>query len=141
VRCGIEGALALFVNDYEFGLIQKMTGMAPADILAHARFMVVTLGDLGATVYAGSQQYAIPVVPPKEIGDPTGVGDAFRGGFLTGYGHGLDWETCGRMGVLAATYCLEHLGPQGHSYTPAAFVARFRENFDDRGCLDVLIKG
>jgi adenosine kinase len=67
------------------------------------------------------------------------VGDAFRGGFLTGYAHGLDWLTCGRMGALAATYCLEQRGPQGHHYTPAEFVARFRQNFDDQGKLDVLV--
>jgi adenosine kinase len=57
---------------------------------------------------------------PSQILDPTGVGDAFRGGFVRGVRLGLDWETCGRMGVLAATYCLETRGPQEHSYTPAS---------------------
>ena len=81
----------------------------------------------------------VPVVPPKQILDPTGVGDAFRGGFVRGEMLGLDWETCGQMGVLAATYCLETRGPQEHSYTPAAFVARFRQHFDDHGALNVLL--
>jgi adenosine kinase len=138
---GIQGALALFVNDYEFGLIQKATGMGEADVQACTRFTVVTRGEHGAMVYAGGREYPIPVVPPKHMGDPTGVGDAFRGGFLCGYGHGLDWGICGRMGALAATYCLEHLGPQGHSYDRAEFVARYRESFDDRGQLEILIKG
>jgi hypothetical protein len=43
------------------------------------------------------------------------------------------------MGALAATYCLEHTGPQGHSYTPAEFVTRYRKYFDDDGKLDVLL--
>jgi adenosine kinase len=77
-------------------------------------------------------------VPTEHIVDPTGVGDAFRGGFLTGYGRGWDLELCGQMGSLAATYCLEQAGPQGHSYTSAEFVTRFRQSFDDHGKLDQL---
>jgi adenosine kinase len=80
------------------------------------------------------------VVPPKEIVDPTGVGDAFRGGFLTGFSHGLDWDLCGKMGALAATYCLEAMGTQEHSYIPKEFVSRFREHFEDGGVLDKLIR-
>jgi adenosine kinase len=141
VQYGIEGALALFVNDYEFALIQKTTGMTPADILERVQFMVVTRGEQGATIYEDGRSVYIPVIPPERIVDPTGVGDAFRGGFLTAYGHGLDLEICGQVGALAATYCLEQAGPQGHSFTPAEFVARFREYFDDGGKLDVLIQG
>ena len=136
---GIEGARALFVNDYEFALIQKMTGTTPSDILKRAQFMVVTRGEQGASIYSGDEVHHIPVVPPEHIADPTGVGDAFRGGFLTAYIHSLDWLTCGRMGALAATYCLEQHGPQGHSYTPAEFIARYRRHFDDQGKLDVLL--
>ena len=141
VRSGIEGALGVVVNDYECGLIEKMTGMYPQDISKFTRFMVVTRGEKGAVVFTKGEEYHIPVVPPSSIADPTGVGDAFRGGFLAGYSRGWDWQTCGRMGVLAATYCLEEHGPQGHHYTSAEFVARFRQNFDDQGQLDALIKG
>ncbi len=137
---GIEGALALFVNDYEFALIQKMTSLSPQDIQQRAKFLVVTRGEQGASVYSDGREYVIPAVPPEKIGDPTGVGDAFRGGFLTAYMHGLDWETCGRVGALAATYCLEHPGPQNHSYTPAEFIQRYRRYFDDQGKLGVLLK-
>jgi adenosine kinase len=136
---GIEGALALFVNDYEFGLVQKMTGMSAEDLLRKLQFMVVTCGRQGSKVYSREKEYTIPVVPPEKIIDPTGVGDAYRGGFLTGYCHGLDLETCGQMGTLAATYCLECEGTQGHCYKLGDFVTRFREHFDDRGQLDRLL--
>jgi adenosine kinase len=99
VRQGIEGARALFVNEYEFALIQKMTGLNEADICKTCRFLVVTCGENGANIYVGEEKTHIPIVPPRQIADPTGVGDAFRGGFLTGYAHGLDWETCGQMGA------------------------------------------
>jgi adenosine kinase len=127
------------VNDYEFALVQKMTGISPEDIQSMCKFLVVTRGEQGASVYAEGGQYHVPVVMPEQIADPTGVGDAFRGGFLTAYAHGLDWLTCGRVGILAATYCLERSGPQGHAYTPAEFVARYRHHFDDHGKLDVLL--
>jgi adenosine kinase len=139
VQRGIEGARALFVNEYEFALIQKMTGLIEADICESCRFLVVTCGENGANIFAGHETYHIPIVPPQQIADPTGVGDAFRGGFLTGYAHSLDWETCGQMGALAATYCLEQTGPQGHHYTPAEFVARFRQYFDDHAQLELLL--
>ena len=143
---GIEGALGILVNDYEYALIQKATGIDPAEKACQPgadprAFLAVTQGKDGVIIYTAEGTFSVPVVPPTRIVDPTGVGDAFRGGFLTGYDHHLDWETCGRMGVLAATYCLEQRGPQGHAYTPAEFVARFRLHFDDQGKLDVIIKG
>jgi adenosine kinase len=139
LRLGIQESLAMFVNDYEFALFQKITGMSLAGILQCVQFLVVTQGEKGAAIYCDNEEINIPVVVPERIVDPTGVGDAFRAGFLTGYAHDLDLETCGRMGSLSATYCLEQRGPQGHSYTPAEFVARYRRLFDDHGKLDVLL--
>lgn len=138
VRQGIQSARALFVNDYELGLVQRLTGLSIVDILACVQFLVVTCGEEGSTIYTPRQEVHIPIVPTEHIVDPTGVGDAFRGGFLTGYGRGWDLELCGQMGSLAATYCLEQAGPQGHSYTSAEFVTRFRQSFDDHGKLDQL---
>jgi len=138
LHVGIEGALAMFVNDYELGLVQKMTRMSAQDLLQFLQFMVVTCGKEGSIVYTRGNEFNIPVVPPDLILDPTGVGDAYRGGFLTGYNHKLDLDTCGQMGTLAATYCLECEGTQGHCYTPAEFIQRFRKHFDDRGQLDRL---
>jgi adenosine kinase len=139
LRRGAESAHSLFVNEYEFELLQKHTGLTEKEMVDRLKLLVVTLGERGARIYADGQQYLVPVVPPLQMLDPTGVGDAYRGGFVRGMRLGLSWEICGQMGVLAATYCLETRGPQEHSYTPADFIARFRQYFDDQGALDVLL--
>jgi adenosine kinase len=139
IKEGLEGALALFVNKYEFRMIQKRTGLSPWEIKALTQFSVVTLGEEGSVIYQGERELRIPVVTPNQIIDPTGVGDAFRGGFLAGYARGWDLEICAQMGAVAAAFCLEQEGPQGHSFTPSELVARFREHFDDRRILDALI--
>jgi adenosine kinase len=139
LRNGIEGALALFVNEYEFELVKKMTEMSKSEILHQVDFMVVTLGEQGAMVYHGDETCGVSPVMPKQIIDPTGAGDAFRGGFLTAYSHGWDFQTCAQMGALSATYCLESDGPQGQEYRIEEYIARYREHYDDRGLLDQLL--
>ena len=136
---GVEGAQSLFVNEYEFELLLKHTGLTQAEILRKVEYMVITAGNQGARIYAAGEVYDIPVVEPRQSADPTGVGDAFRGGFLTGYSLHLDWPTCGRMGALAATYCLENRGTLNHSYTPGEFVARYHETFGENHALDDLL--
>jgi adenosine kinase len=139
IAAGIAGARSMFVNDYEFNLIKKATGMTEEEICGNIELVVITCGEKGSVIYSGSEHCEIATAPPQVVSDPTGVGDAYRGGFLAGLSRGLDWETCGKMGSLAATYCLEQEGPQGHLYTPAEFITRFRRYFDDEGRLDVLL--
>jgi len=139
LRRGVEGAASLFCNDYEFELLQKHTGLTAQQILSSVEFLVVTLGKDGALIYVEGQEYHIPTFPVMQIVDPTGVGDAFRGGFLRGFQLHLDWQTCGQMGALAASYCLEQRGTQNHTFTPAEFVARYRTCFNDGGVLNALL--
>jgi adenosine kinase len=140
LKRGVEGAFALFVNEYEFNLLQSHIGLNAAEIEKVVKLLVVTYGEKGAIVKYEGKQYNIPVVPPDFIADPTGVGDAFRGGFLRGYRLGLDLQTCGQMGALAATYVLEQKGTQNHHYAIPEFIKRYRAHFDDQGALDKLLK-
>ncbi len=140
LRLGVEGAYSLFLNDYEFQLLQKHTGLTLEDVLSKVKLLVITCGEQGSTIYTDGNIYQIKVISPEKIVDPTGVGDAFRGGFLRGYHLGFDWQTCGQMGALAATYCLEQSGTQNHSYTRTKFVSRYRKHFDDYGILDSLLE-
>jgi adenosine kinase len=71
----------------------------------------------------------VKAVPPSRIVDPTGVGDAFRGGFMKGMAIGSSYVASAQLGSVAATYALEHLGGQSHAYTVAEFSRRHTEHF------------
>jgi adenosine kinase len=140
IRTGLQGAQSLFVNEYEFELVQKHTGLKAAEIINSVDYAVVTCGECGSDVYVKDQHFHIDVVKPEHIADPTGVGDAFRGGFLRGRKMDFDWETCARMGALAATYCLENRGTQNHQFTVESFVQRYRQYFGGANALSELLK-
>ena len=135
---GIIGAKALFSNNYEFGLIEEKTGFDLDGILKNTTFIVTTLGEDGADLFTAEGKVHVPAVLTETIADPTGSGDAFRGGFLKGYLNDLPFLRCAEMGVMAATFCIEAEGPQGHSFTLDSFIERYRQNFDDGGDLDRL---
>jgi adenosine kinase len=128
---GIAHCSALICNEYEYGLIQKKTGLSSAEIARQVGLVVVTLGKDGVRIETEGRTLHIAAVPEVRIIDPTGVGDAFRGGFLKGYLRGLNCERCGRLGSLAATYCLEEQGTQNHHFTHAEFLARYIANFGE----------
>jgi len=136
MEIGVTGAYALFCNDYEFALIKDKTGWSLDDIRGLVDLLVITRGKAGSDLYQAGEHVHVPVAQEVCISDPTGVGDAFRAGFLKGYAQGLSLERCGQLGAVAATYCLEAESPQGHSFVLSEFVERFRANFDDGGDLD-----
>ena len=104
--------------------------------MAKPAFTVVTLAEHGARVVAEGVDCVVPAIGGIEVKDPTGVGDAFRGGFLRGYMAGLPLKVCAEMGNTAAAYCIQEAGPQCHCYTGDRFVAFYREHFNDEGLLD-----
>lgn len=130
----------LIVNEYEWEMIAKKTGLTREALIQEGKTLIVTHGGEGSHIYAEGQHYAVPVFPVTAVADPTGVGDAYRAGLLKGIASGFGWELCGQIGALAAAYVLEKNGTQNHSYTLPEFVARFRTAFDDHGALDVWMK-
>lgn len=126
---GIKGAAVLICNDYEFELVRQKTGLTEAELLAGTDALIVTKGEKGSTIRRQDGDIHVPAVAPSREADPTGVGDAYRGGLLKGLALGLDWEACGRMGSVAATYALEHLGGLSHAYTLDEFRERYVKHF------------
>ena len=141
IQEGIEGCFLLTVNEYELSMVCEKTGLSEDDIIDRAGGLLITLGSRGSRITKDGEVYDIPVVPVREIIDPTGAGDAYRGGLIRAIQLGLPWDIAGRIGALASAYVLESLGPQGHSYDPQSFVQRYRENFDDQGAMDILLEG
>jgi len=135
---GIRGAEMLIVNDYEFGMIRRRTGLSEDEIQCMVKVLVITCGERGSQIRICQGVWDIPAVPPRRLVDPTGVGDGYRAGLITGMRHGLPWEVAGRMGSLAATYVLEEHGTQRHRYTLESFVRRYAEYFGDSTPLSVL---
>jgi adenosine kinase len=129
LRDGVTGATIVIVNDYELELLRQKTGLSEKDILTLAKTLIVTRGEKGSSVLTGGGSVDVPAVMPHRIVDPTGVGDAFRGGLMKGIAVGLPYEVSAQMGSVAATYALEHLGGTSHSYTWDEFTQRYQEHF------------
>jgi len=129
LRDGVTGATMVIVNDYELELLRQKTGLDESDLLTVAKALVVTRGEHGSSVLTRDGRADVSAVTPDRIVDPTGVGDAFRGGLMKGMALRLPYEICARMGSVAATYALEHLGGQSHAYTWEEFKRRYEAHF------------
>ncbi len=126
---GVKGAYMVIVNDYEFELLRQKTGMDEAQIVDETELLVVTRGEQGCSVLTKNGRSDVKAVTPDRIEDPTGVGDAFRGGFMKGLAIDAPFEVCARIGSVAATYALEHLGGTSHAYTKRQFADRYEKHF------------
>ncbi|MPZ16505.1 MAG: carbohydrate kinase family protein [Luteitalea sp.] len=129
LKAGLIGASIVICNDYEFELIRQKTSLGEAEILEKSEALVITKGAKGSSIHLPDRVLDIPAVPEERVVDPTGVGDAFRGGLMKGLAIGASWEVSGRLASVAATYALEHLGPQSHAYTWQDFKTRYEAHF------------
>lgn len=117
----IEGCRTLIVNDYELSLIMSKTGLNKNALLKMSGTIITTLGELGSQVSTLASDIAIPPVQLKKVVDPTGAGDAYRGGLLSGLVQGKDIVTSAKMGSVSASYAVETYGTQEYSYTSEEF--------------------
>jgi adenosine kinase len=129
LREGADGASILICNDYEFEILKQKTGLDEPTILAKSKALIITRGEHGSTIITRDERVNVSAVTPRRIVDPTGVGDAFRGGLMKGLAAGLPYAEAAQVGSVAATYALEHLGGQSHAYTLRDFMERYEEHF------------
>lgn len=129
LAAGLAGAALVICNDYEFELIRQKTGLDEAGVLARAAALVITKGENGCSIFQRGGTTDVPAVTPRRLVDPTGVGDAFRGGFMKGMAGRAPYDVCARLGSVAATYALEHLGGQSHAYSWQEFRSRYEASF------------
>ena len=125
----IQQATFVIVNDYESKMLQEKTGMTEEQIADKLTALIVTLGGEGAKIYHEGIMTQIPPAPIGDAVDPTGCGDAFRGGLLYGLLKGKSWEETGRIASLCGAIKIEHGGTQNHTFTPAEFEERYEKSF------------
>jgi adenosine kinase len=138
IRKLIDGATYLFTNDYEWDLLLSKTGWTEADVMAQIGLRVTTLGPKGVDIVDpdGSVVH-VGVVPETGRVDPTGVGDAFRAGFLTGRSAGLSLERSAQLGSLVAVLVLESTGTQEWEWDREVAVTRLAGAYGDEAAREI----
>ncbi len=130
IRGLIDGAAYLVTNDYEKTLLERKTGWSDQEVLERVGLRVTTLGPKGCTITrVGHDPMFVEAAPERRKEDPTGVGDAFRAGFLAGLAWGVPLERAAQVGSLLATYVLEHVGTQEYRLNRSEFRDRFASCF------------
>lgn len=130
VRKLIDGARYLVTNDYERTLLQTKTGWSDDEVLGRVGHRITTMGPKGAVIEtADGTRTEIPAAPERRRVDPTGVGDAFRAGFLAGLAWHRPLERCAQIGSMMATYVLESVGTQEYDLEAQQFVERLADAF------------
>ncbi len=120
----IEGCRILISNDYELDMIISKTGLKKEALLRWADTIIVTMGELGSLVSTPDGEINIPAFKPKKVVDPTGAGDAYRGGLISGLVRGKSIEHCARMGSVCASFAVEFYGTQDYRFSPEEFNER-----------------
>jgi adenosine kinase len=138
IRRLVDGAAWLFTNDYEAELLEHKTGWSSEEVLDRVRVWVVTRGKDGCDIKSsGAATTTVAVAQELRISDPTGVGDAFRAGFLAGITWGLSPRRCAEVGSMLATYVIETVGTQEYDLEPATFLKRLAESYGDDAAEEV----
>ncbi|HME44080.1 MAG TPA: carbohydrate kinase family protein [Syntrophorhabdales bacterium] len=123
----IDGCRILISNDYELDLIMSKTGLGKDRLLRLAEAIIVTLGELGSKVSTLDSEIQIPAVKPRKVKDPTGAGDSYRGGLISGLVSGREIEQCARMGSVCASFAVECYGTQEYRFSLDDFNERLNE--------------
>lgn len=121
---GVRHAQYIIGNDYEINLIKQR--VENFDLLTIKKTVITTLAEKGAMIQHEGKEFMINRVKVNQVVDPTGAGDAWRGGFLAGLERNFDLQTCGQMGAVASAYAVEHYGTQEHYYTQKEFTNRYK---------------
>ncbi|XRQ02998.1 carbohydrate kinase family protein [Actinomadura welshii] len=138
VRRLIDGAAYLFSNDYERALAEEKTGWSGEEILSRVGVRVTTLGAKGVAIdRKGEEGVHVPCLTVEDVVDPTGVGDAFRAGFLTATAWNLPLERAAQVGNAVAAHALEAAGPQEYTLARQAFLDRFTAAYGSEAADDI----
>ncbi|WP_287983962.1 carbohydrate kinase family protein [Diaphorobacter sp.] len=114
LRRFIEQASWIAVNDYEGKMLCDRTGWSLAEISHRVRGLIVTLGAQGCEIWEQGVRTHVPPVQPAQVVDPTGCGDAWRGGLLYGLEKGWTLARCAQLGNRLGALKIAQRGPQNY---------------------------
>jgi len=130
IRRLIDGAAYLFSNEYESHLIEQKTGWSAAELLDRVGTQVTTLGASGVRITSNHRPtIELPAAKDVVANEPTGVGDAFRAGFLAALAWGVSEEHAAQVGCVLAAYVVETVGPQDYTFTAEQFLGRLDHSY------------
>lgn len=128
IKEGFTNALYVIGNDYEISLMKDRIPNFKKE--SKNKIIIETRGKDGAVIFDHGVEIKIKPCKVTKPVDPTGAGDAWRGGFFKGLEKGFDLKTCGQMGAVAAAYAVEQYGGQEHKYSIAHFKKRYLQNYN-----------
>ncbi|MET9611187.1 carbohydrate kinase family protein [Streptomyces sp. NPDC006512] len=130
VRELVDGAHRLFTNEYESALLCERSGLTEEQVLRRVGSWVTTHGEAGVRIRAVDRApLSVPAVEVAEVVDPTGVGDAFRAGFLAGTAWGVPERYAAQLGCAVAATVLDHAGTQEYHLSREPLLARLRSAY------------
>ncbi|HXF60096.1 MAG TPA: carbohydrate kinase family protein [Caldilineaceae bacterium] len=142
LRRSIPGAAYLLCNEYELAMVQNKTGWSLEELRRQVETLVLTLGKDGSLIFhreeTDEQEIPVPAATLARLEDPTGAGDAYRGGFFAARMAGLPLAVAGRVGALCSAYALEHMGTTTHRFTVDEFIQRYTAEFGPEPALEAL---
>ncbi len=115
LRTFIDQATWVTVNDYEGKMLCERTGWSPAEISRRVQGLVITLGGEGCEVWVDGERTHVPPVSAKDVVDPTGCGDAWRGALLFGLEQGWSLVKCAELGNQVGAIKIASKGPQNYT--------------------------
>lgn len=123
----IDGCRILICNDYELELILNKTGLDKGTLQKLAGAIIITKGERGSVVSTLEGELNIPAAKPREVVDPTGAGDSYRGGLISGLVRGLSIESAARLGSVCSSFCVECCGTQDYRFSLQEFGKRLEK--------------
>ncbi|MFA6004876.1 MAG: PfkB family carbohydrate kinase [Patescibacteria group bacterium] len=121
---GVLKATYLIGNDYEIAMVLKRIKQTVSSLMNEGVNIITTLGDKGVRYESTTEKYEIPAVSNIEAVDPTGAGDAWRGGFLTALTNGKPVKEALIVGNAVASFAVEHYGCVNYHITAKEFEKR-----------------
>lgn len=139
VRSLVDGAAVLFTNQYEASLLLRSTGWSIKDVLEHVGRWITTYGSRGVRIESCDcrKKMTVNAVPVAVEVDPTGVGDAFRAGFLWGVQARLNLERATQVGCTLAAVVLETVGTQEYELDRADLSKRLAKAYGGEAAAEI----